>query len=53
MYHIKTKLADFDACSLHPSAMNMMKGYIKGTPKVLNTSQSNYSFIPSQDGYFI
>ena len=30
-----------------------MKGYLKGTPKVLNTSQSNYSFMSSQDGYFI
>ena len=53
MYHVKRKLTDFDACSLYPSAMNMMKGYLKGTPKVLNTSQLNYSFISSQDGYFI
>ena len=53
MYHVKRKLADFDACSLYHSAMNMMKGYLKGTPKVLNTSQLSYSFISSQDGYFI
>ena len=53
MYHVKRKLAYFDACSLHPSAMNRMKGYLKGTPKVLNTSQLSYSFISSQDGYFI
>jgi hypothetical protein len=29
------------------------EGFLKGTPKVLNTSQLNYSFISSQDGYFI
>ena len=53
MYHVKRKLADFDACSLYPSAMNRMKGYLIGTPKVLNTSQLNYNFVSSQDGYFI
>ena len=53
MYHIKRKLADFDACSLYPSAMNRMKGYLKGTPKVLSDSMLNYNFISSQDGYFI
>ena len=53
MYHVKRKLADFDACSLYPSAMNRMKGYLLGTPKVLNTSQLNYNFVSSQDGYFI
>ena len=53
MYHVKKKLADFDACSLYPSAMNRMDGYLKGTPKVLNSTQLNYNFISSQDGYFI
>ena len=53
MYHVKRKLADFDACSLYPSAMNRMKGYLIGTPKVLDTSQLNYNFVSSQDGYFI
>ena len=48
MYHVKRKLADFDACSLYPSAMNRMKGYLRGIPKVLNSSQLNYSFISSQ-----
>ena len=33
--------------------MNRMKGYLRGIPKVLNSSQLNYSFISSQDGYFI
>ena len=53
MYHVKRKLANFDACSLYPSAMNTMKGYSIGTPKVLNTSQLNYNFVSSQDGFSI
>ena len=52
-FHVKQKIADFDACSLYPSAMNRVKGYLIGTPKVLNTSQLNYNFVSSQDGYFI
>ena len=43
VYHVKSTVADFDACSLYPSAMNMMKGHSKGTPKVLNASQLNYN----------
>ena len=53
MYHVKRKLADFDACSLYPSAMNRMKGYLIGAPKVLDESQLNYNFVSSQSGYFI
>ena len=53
MYHVNRKLADFDACALYPSAMNRMDGYLKGTPKVLDSKQLNYSFISSQDGYLI
>ena len=33
MFHVK-KVADFDACSLYPSAMFRMLGYLKGSPKV-------------------
>ena len=47
MYYVRRELADFDACSLYPSAMNIMKGYSIGTPKVLNTSQVNYKFASS------
>ena len=50
---LKKRLADFDACSLYPSAMNRMEGYLRGTPKVLNSKQLNYNFISEQDGYFI
>ena len=50
-YHVKKKLADFDACSLYPSAMYIMLGFLMGLPKVLqNTS---YDFLKEQDGYFI
>ena len=51
MYHVKRKLADFDACSLYPSAMNRMEGYLKGEPKVLKTL--SYDFLKKQTGYFI
>ena len=39
MYHVKKKVADFDACGLYPSAMYFMDGFLKGLPQVLkNTS---------------
>ena len=50
---LRKKLADFDACSLYPSAMNRMECYLKGTPKVLNSTQLNYNLISERDGYFI
>ena len=33
-YHVKKKTADFDACSLYPSAMYFMEGFLKDRPKV-------------------
>ena len=30
-YHVKTQIADFDACSLYPSAMYFMEGFFKRT----------------------
>ena len=53
MYHVKRKVADFDACSLYPSAMNRMLGYLIGKPQILNKSQLNYDFLKNTDGYFI
>ena len=50
-YHVKKKIADFDACSLYPSAMYFMKGFLKGKPKVL--TNKDYNFLEQQDGYFI
>ena len=38
MYHVKKKTADFDACSLYPSAMYFMEGFLKGLPQVLNNT---------------
>ena len=50
-YHVKKKIADFDACSLYPSAMYFMLWFLIGLPKILrNTS---YEFLKQQDGYFV
>ena len=51
MYHVKKKIAYFDACSLYPPAMYQMEGFLEGLPKALrNTS---YEFLKQQDGYFM
>ena len=43
MYHGKKKIADFDACSLYPSAMYKMSGCLEGKPKVLRNI--SYEFL--------
>ena len=43
------KIADFDAVSLYPSAMKVMRGFLKGKPKIINPS-INWR---SQDGFFV
>ena len=53
IFHVKKKLADFDACSLYPSAMRRMMGYLKGTPKILTAGNANYEFLKQKDGFFI
>ena len=50
-YHVKNKIADFDACNLYPSAMYFMEGFLKGLPKIL--SDTSYEFLKQQDGYFV
>lgn len=54
-YHIKTKIDDFDACSLYPSAMERLSreygGYLKGKPKII--TNKNYESIKNYDGYFV
>ena len=50
-YHVKTQIADFDACSLYPSAMYFMEGFLEGLPKVL--SDISYELLKQQDGYFV
>ena len=47
----KKRLADFDAVSLYPSAMQRLGGYLKGKPKILKST--NYEDIKNYDGYFI
>ena len=42
-YHVKQNIADFDACSLYPSAMYYMEGLLKGLPKVL--SDTSYALL--------
>ena len=51
-YKIEDKIInDFDAVSLYPSAMSRIKGFLKGTPKVIKNL--NYNDIKDYDGYFI
>ena len=51
MYHVKKKTADFDACSLYPSAMHFMEGLLNDKPSAVN--DKSYDFLKQQDGYFI
>ena len=44
-------LNDFDAVSLYPSAMNRIKGFLKGLPKVI--TNLDYDAIKDYDGYFV
>lgn len=50
-HNIELKIADFDAVSLYPSAMQRLGGYLKGEPKVLKNL--TYDFLQKCDGYFI
>ena len=43
------KVADFDAVSLYPSAMRVMRGFLKGKPKIIDNT-INWR---SQDGFFV
>ena len=51
--HVRGKVADFDACSLYPSAMKRLGGYLLGAPKVLGPDQLDYEFLRRQDGFFV
>ena len=42
-YHVKKKITDFYACSLYPSAMYYMDGFLEGTPNLLN--DNSYEFL--------
>ena len=41
-YHVEREITDFDACSLYPSAMYFMEGFLKGLLNVL--SDTSYEF---------
>ena len=45
-YHVEKKIADFDACSLYPSAMYFMPVFLKGLPKVLHNT--SYDFLKTR-----
>jgi len=45
------KIADFDACSLYPSAMYLGNGFLQGLPKVLQTT--NLQECLAYDGIFV
>ena len=49
--HVKKKIADFEACSLYPSAMHYMGGFLEDKPKV--KFDKSYEFLKQQDGYFV
>ena len=49
-YHVKKKIADFDARSVYPGAMYFMEGFLKDMPKALN--DKSYEFLKQHDGYF-
>lgn len=44
-------LADFDAVSLYPSAMERLKGYLIGRPKIIENT--DYDNVKNYDGYFV
>ena len=49
---IDVEMADFDAVSLYPSAMNRLKGFLMGAPEKINTT--NYEQLCKEsDGFYI
>ena len=44
-------IAGFDACSLYPSAMCFMEGFLEDRPNISN--YKDYGFLEQQDGYFV
>ena len=42
-YHVKTDIADVDACSINPSAMYYMDGFLEDKPNRLN--DKSYEFL--------
>jgi len=51
--HQKGKITDFDACSLYPSAIKRLDGYLKGLPKILSQAECDNFDVDKYDGYFV
>lgn len=49
-WKVKGNLDDFDACSLYPSAIKKLIGFLKGKPKIIN--DESYEELNKYDGYF-
>ena len=49
--HIYEEIDDFDACSLYPSAVKELGGYLRGTPKVMN--ENDFGNWHEFDGVFV
>lgn len=41
MYHVKAPIAEIDACSLYPRAMDRTLGYLISTPRMLDRTGFN------------
>jgi hypothetical protein len=52
-HKVKARLNDLDATSLYPSGMKRMKGFMKGQPKPLESSNTNKEFLDTTDYYFV
>ncbi len=53
MYHVKGKLADFDANGLYPSAMAEIKGFPMGKPRVISDEELNMKFLRKVTEYYV
>ena len=52
--HKDKKISDFDAVSLYPSAMTRMKGFLKGSPKIIKESDTFLECMGDMvDGYYV
>jgi hypothetical protein len=52
-HKVKARLNDLDATSLYPSGMKRMKGFMKGQPKPLESTNTNKAFLDTTDYYFV
>jgi hypothetical protein len=48
-----TKISDFDAVSLYPSAMKRLNGFLKGSPLLVEGEMTDYNKLKNVSGYYI